>query len=210
MRFSLTQEVAQVFKLSSVNRIAPTSQKFRMDASSRFGRCGSATAAFMPSLRLRIPSRVQRRPGRTIQKEKAILARWTDYLGQLRIDQIKRVHVNRFIEARLKEKVSPRTINLDVIALRVVLKRALEDGQIQRLPTKGLRPLKTANLSVDCSRRMIWKMSVRQQRGNAKRKMAQSCRLPKMRSNLLITLNFQFTRSSAKRGPGHALGRHRF
>ncbi len=79
----------------------------------------------------------------TIQKEKAILARWTDYLGQLRIDQIKRVHVNRFIEARLKEDVSPRTVNLDVIALRVVLKRALEDGLIQRLPTEGLRPLKT-------------------------------------------------------------------
>ena len=85
-----------------------------------------------------------KKPG-TIQKEKAILARWTDYLGQLRIDQIKRVHVNRFIETRLKEKVSPRTINLNVIALRVVLKRALEDGLIQRLPTEGLRPLKTTS-----------------------------------------------------------------
>ncbi len=83
-----------------------------------------------------------KKPG-TIQKEKAILARWADYLGQLRIDQIKRVHVNRFIETRLKEGVSPRTINLDVIALRVMLKGALEDGLIQRLPTEGLRPLKT-------------------------------------------------------------------
>lgn len=82
-----------------------------------------------------------KKPG-TIQKEKAILARWTDYIGQLRIDQIKRVHVNHFIESRLKEQVSPRTINLDVIALRVVLKRALEDGLIQRPPTEGLRPLK--------------------------------------------------------------------
>src|SRR5208283_4098336 len=83
-----------------------------------------------------------KKPG-TIQKEKAILARWTDYLGQLRLDQIKRVHVNRFIEKRLKEDVSPRTVNLDIIAFRVVLKRALEDGLIQRLPTEGLRPLKT-------------------------------------------------------------------
>jgi integrase len=83
-----------------------------------------------------------KKPG-TIQKEKAILARWTDYLGQLRIDQIKRVHVNRFIEERLKADVSPRTVNLNVIALRVVLKRALEDGLIQRLPTEGMRPLKT-------------------------------------------------------------------
>jgi len=83
-----------------------------------------------------------KKPG-TIQKEKTILARWTDYLGQLRLDQIKRVHVNRFIEKRLKDEVSPRTINLNIIALRVVLKKALEDGLIQRLPTEGLRPLKT-------------------------------------------------------------------
>jgi integrase len=83
-----------------------------------------------------------KKPG-TIQKEKFLLARWTDFLGELRLDQIKRVHVNRFIEKRLKEEVSPRTINLDIIALRVVLKRALEDGLIQRLPTEGLRPLKT-------------------------------------------------------------------
>jgi integrase len=83
-----------------------------------------------------------KKPG-TIQKEKAILARLVDDLGQLRLDQIKRVHVNRFMEKRLKEEVSPRTINLDIIALRVVLKRALEDRLIQRLPTEGLRPLKT-------------------------------------------------------------------
>jgi integrase len=83
-----------------------------------------------------------KKPG-TIQKEKSILALWTEKLGQLRIDQIKRVHVNRFIEERLKSGVSPRTVNLNIIALRVVLKRAVEDGLIQRLPTEGLRPLKT-------------------------------------------------------------------
>jgi len=52
-------------------------------------------------------------------KEKSGSARWKDYLGQLQLDQIKRVHVNRFIESRLMEEVSPRTTNLDVIALRV-------------------------------------------------------------------------------------------
>ncbi|MBU6402877.1 MAG: site-specific integrase, partial [Verrucomicrobia bacterium] len=69
--------------------------------------------------------------------------RWVAWVGGLRIDQVKRVHVNRFIEKRLKENVSPRTINLDVIAFRVVMKRALSDGLIQRLPTEGMRPLKT-------------------------------------------------------------------
>ena len=79
-----------------------------------------------------------------MEKETTILKRWTDFLGGLRLDQIKRVHVNRFIESRLKKKVAPRTINLDVIGLRVVLKRAMSDGLIQRLPTEGLRPLKTS------------------------------------------------------------------
>jgi integrase len=80
----------------------------------------------------------------TVEKERTILDRWTKEIGQLRLDQIKRVHVNRFIEKRLKANMAPRTINLDVIGLRVLLKRALSDGIIQRLPTEGLRPLKTS------------------------------------------------------------------
>jgi integrase len=79
----------------------------------------------------------------TVEKESSILALWTKHLGELRLNQIKRVHVNRFIEKRLKNKKSPRTANLDVIALRNVLKRAVDEGLIQRLPTEGLRPLKT-------------------------------------------------------------------
>lgn len=83
---------------------------------------------------------------RTVSKEKSTLKLWTKEIGFLRLDQIKRAHVNRFIEARLKAKMNPRTVNLDVIALRQVLKRALADGWIQRLPTEGLRPLKTKTI----------------------------------------------------------------
>ncbi len=79
----------------------------------------------------------------TVDKERSTLALWTEHLGQLRVNQVKRVHVNRFVEKRLKEKLSPRTANLDVISLRNVLKRAVDEGLIQRLPTEGLRPLKT-------------------------------------------------------------------
>jgi integrase len=89
-----------------------------------------------------------KKPG-TVEKEKTIVARWTDAIGELRLDQIKRVHVNRFIEKRLKEKVATRTINLDVIGLRVVLKRALSDGLIMRLPTEGLQPLKITTTKRD-------------------------------------------------------------
>ncbi len=79
----------------------------------------------------------------TIQKERTTLSQWVEHVGNLRLDQIKRVHVNRFMEKRLKQNLSPRTVNLDVISLRNVLKRAIEDGYVQRLPTEGMRPLKT-------------------------------------------------------------------
>jgi len=79
----------------------------------------------------------------TVKKEEDTLKLWTKKIGFLRLDQIKRVHINRFIEARLEAKKNPRTVNLDVISLRQVLKRAIADGWIQRLPTEGLRPLKT-------------------------------------------------------------------
>ncbi len=79
----------------------------------------------------------------TVDKERSVLAKWTEHLGGLRLDQIKRLHVNRFIERRMKAGMSPRTANLDIIALRNVLKRAVDDGIIQRLPTEGLRPMKT-------------------------------------------------------------------
>jgi integrase len=79
----------------------------------------------------------------TVEKERSVLAKWTEHLGGLRLDQIKRLHVNRFIEKRMKAGMSPRTANLDIIALRNVLKRAVDDGIIQRLPTEGLRPMKT-------------------------------------------------------------------
>ncbi len=84
----------------------------------------------------------------TVEKERTVLGRWIESIGQLRLDQIKRVHVNRFIVSRQKEqdshgdsKVCNRTINLDVIGLRCVMKRAMEDGLIQRLPVEGMKPL---------------------------------------------------------------------
>jgi integrase len=87
----------------------------------------------------------------TVGKETSILARWVDHIGQLRLNQIKRVHVDSFIKARRKEvdkdknpKVSNRTINLDVIALRCVLKDAMNAGLIQRLPMEGMKTLDEA------------------------------------------------------------------
>lgn len=90
-----------------------------------------------------ISSGTRAKKASTVEKETGILNRWCESIGQLRLNQIKRIHVNRFIDARLKEEIFPRTINLDVIGLRGVMKRAHSEDLIQRLPTDGLRPLKT-------------------------------------------------------------------
>lgn len=84
----------------------------------------------------------------TVSKEKTAIARWIEHLGEKRLNQIKRVHINSYVRERRQEvdnegnpKYSNRTINLDVIALRCVLKDALDDGLIQILPMAGMKPL---------------------------------------------------------------------
>lgn len=79
---------------------------------------------------------------RTLQKERGCLALWVTHMGGIRVDKIKRAHVNDFIAKRQAAGISGRTANLDVIALRSVLKRARDDGHLRALPTDGLRPLK--------------------------------------------------------------------
>ena len=82
----------------------------------------------------------------TLAKEKSILKKWTAQIGELRLGQIKRHHVNTFMESRLKAGKAPRTVNLDVMALRNVLNRAVEEQRIPRLPTEGMRPFKTTTV----------------------------------------------------------------
>lgn len=78
----------------------------------------------------------------TLQKERGCLALWVAHMGGVRVDRIKRAHVTSFISKRQLAGVSGRTVNLDVIVLRGVLKRSRDDGHIRHLPTDGLRPLK--------------------------------------------------------------------
>lgn len=80
----------------------------------------------------------------SIAKDESVLARWVEHFGpNLRVDQIKPVHINSFIAKRLKAGWKARTVNLDVISLRGALKQARSDGWINRLPTDGLKPLKS-------------------------------------------------------------------
>lgn len=78
----------------------------------------------------------------TIEKERSAIKFWNEHIGGLRLDKIRRIHINSFIEKRQADGKSGRTVNLDIIVLRNVLKRAIDDQWIKALPTENLRPLK--------------------------------------------------------------------
>ena len=78
----------------------------------------------------------------TVAKERSTLNGWVAHMGERRLHQITKSHINAYIAKRQGAGRSARTCNLDVISLRNVLKRAVDDGWIQRLPTENLRPLK--------------------------------------------------------------------
>ena len=88
-------------------------------------------------------AKVQRKRAGTLDGERQALARWCDYLGHVRVDQIGTPLIASFIDKRLKggkfhgrklAAVSERTANLDLMRLRNVLKCAMEDGYIRELP----------------------------------------------------------------------------
>lgn len=78
----------------------------------------------------------------TIAKEQVAMRMWNAHMGETRLDRITRAQINDFIAKRQGAGASGRTVNLDVIALRNVLNRALDDGWLKYLPTENLRPLK--------------------------------------------------------------------
>ena len=75
----------------------------------------------------------------TIDKEDTILALWKKHLGGIRIDKLRRVHVQSMIDKRLVSGMSKRTVKLDIIILRNVLKKALDAEIIKEFPIpKGI------------------------------------------------------------------------
>jgi integrase len=79
----------------------------------------------------------------TQRKERTHLDWWKERVGALPLNRVARVHVNSGVAELTKAGRNPRTVNLYIITLRSVLKRALEEGWIQAMPTAGLRALPT-------------------------------------------------------------------
>ena len=90
----------------------------------------------------------KKRPA-TVSKERSTLNHWIEHIGALRIDQIRKRHVTAVIEKRLEDGIAGRTVNLDVIALRNVIKRAIDDEYLTDSPLKNLRPVETETKSRD-------------------------------------------------------------
>lgn len=79
---------------------------------------------------------------KTLQTERGHLKAWVGHLGETRVDRITPAMINAFIAKRQGQGLNARTVNLGVTVLRNVLRRAIDDGWIKRLPTENLRPLK--------------------------------------------------------------------
>ena len=79
---------------------------------------------------------------RTVEEDKHRLNRWKAALGHVRVDLITTPMIAAQRDKRLLCGVSPRTVNLDLIAIRAVFKKCVEDGLIVRNPMDKVTKLK--------------------------------------------------------------------
>ncbi len=78
----------------------------------------------------------------TIQNEKTCIRRLNEYLGHVRHRQINKALVSGYIAKRQSKNVSARTVNLELVVLRNVLRKAIDDGFLNELPIAGMKWLK--------------------------------------------------------------------
>jgi integrase len=78
----------------------------------------------------------------TLRVEKVCISRWKEYLGETRLRAISKKMVNDFIAKRQGDGISARTVNLEHVVLRNVLRKAVEDGLLSSLPIDGLKWVK--------------------------------------------------------------------
>jgi integrase len=82
---------------------------------------------------------IARKKPDVLSNERYALRRWCEHLGDVRIDRISPPLIASFRDKRLHSGRSPRTVNLDQVALRNVLKRAVDDGHLLDTELSALR-----------------------------------------------------------------------
>jgi integrase len=96
------------------------------------------------------PATARKKPS-TLKLERWALVRWKEHLGDVRVARIDAAAIGALRDKRLRSGSHPRTVNLDLIALRNVLKQAVEDGYLREMskaktrkaPPSPKRPLLT-------------------------------------------------------------------
>ena len=87
-------------------------------------------------------SMIQGKRSGTIRRERGSLRHWIQFFGPIRLTGITTKQIYGFISERKKSGVSNRTVNLDMVALNQVLKKAKEFHYIRNLPTESVKQLR--------------------------------------------------------------------
>jgi integrase len=122
------------------NALISLREKRKQNALPQRGR--RPTFASFAAQYLQMASTRQKRK-RTQYKEAAAIEMWNGHLGQVRLDQVSTPMIKDFAEKRLNGcrlrgkcygPAAPRTVALDLITLRNVLKAAIDSDHIRELP----------------------------------------------------------------------------
>ena len=104
------------------------------------------------------------------------------WLGQKRLDQISPLEVDRWRSSRLREGISPVTLNRDLQGLKAALSKAVEWGLIAHHPLARVKPFRkdknssTRYLSSEEEVRLRHALDVREQRMREERQSANAWR----------------------------------
>jgi len=79
---------------------------------------------------------------RTLETERSCISRLKEFMGATRLRAINKALVSGYQAKRSSDSVGPRTINLEMVILRNVLRRAVDDGLVSGLSIEGMKWLK--------------------------------------------------------------------
>jgi integrase len=96
-----------------------------------------------PSLAVYIPHYLANchKAEHTVQNEKIYLNRWLEWLGDVRLSNITPAQILSY-RTEYRKTLSAHSVNLQVNALKSLLKLAKQEGKIEALPTEGIVQLK--------------------------------------------------------------------
>jgi integrase len=141
-RFSLHDEHEQPIRSLSEAKEALISLLDRRKKNALPQRGQRPTFATFASQYLQMAS-TRQKGKRTQEKEAAAMELWSAHLGHVRIDRITTPMIKDFVEKRLNgcrlrgkhyDPAAPRTVALDLIALRNVLNAAIDSDHMRELP----------------------------------------------------------------------------